>query len=97
MNATYYNQKEELTLACDAPDTGLGAALKGGKPVAFGSRALMPTQRGYAQIEKECLIIVFGMEKFHQSTNGKKVTVQSDHTLLENIHRKPLLSAPKRL
>lgn len=65
--------------------------------MAFGSRALTPAERGYAQIEKDCLAIVFGMEKFHQYTYGRKVTVQRDHKPLENIHKKPLLSAPKRL
>lgn len=37
------------------------------------------------------------MEKFHKYTYGRKVTVQSDHKPLEHIHKKPLLSAPKRL
>lgn len=37
------------------------------------------------------------MEKFHQYTYGRKVTVQSDQKPLENIQRKPLLSAPKKL
>lgn len=94
----YYNPQEELTLQRDASETGLGAALtQEGKPVAFGSRALTPTARGYAQIEKECFAIVYGMEKFHQYTYGRKVRVQSDHKPLEVIVRKPLLSAPKRL
>lgn len=94
----YYNPQEELTLRCDASETGLGAALtQEGKPVAFGSRALTPTERAYAQIEKECLAIVYGMEKFHQYSYGRKVTVQSDHKPLEVIVKKPLLSAPKRL
>lgn len=94
----YYNPKEELTLQCDASEMGLGAALtQKGEPVAFGSRAVSQTERGYAQIEKECLAIVFGIEKFHQYTYGRKVTVQNDHKPLENIVKKPLLSAPKRL
>lgn len=37
------------------------------------------------------------MEIFLQYTYGRKVTVQSDHKPLENIHWKPLHSAPKRL
>lgn len=49
----YHNQEEVLTLQCDASDTGLGAALtQSGTPVAFGSRALTPTERGYTQIQK---------------------------------------------
>ena len=41
--------------------------------------------------------MIFSLEKFHQYTYGRKVTVQSDHKPLENIVRKPLLSAPERL
>ena len=94
----YYSPEEELTVQCDASDTGLGAALvQRGKPVAFASRALTQTEKGYAQIEKEFLAMIFSLEKFHQYTYGRKVTVQSDHKPLENIVRKPLLSAPKRL
>lgn len=94
----YYNPDEELIIQCDASDGGLGAALKqGGKPVAFTSRALTHTERGYAQIENKLLALLFGMEKFHHYTYGRKVAAQSDHKPLENILRKPLLSAPKRL
>ncbi|KAK5853431.1 hypothetical protein PBY51_007214 [Eleginops maclovinus] len=94
----YYSPEEELTVQCDASDTGLGAALiQRGKPIAFASRALTQTEKGYAQIEKEFLAMIFSLEKFHQYTYGRKVTVQSDHKPLENIVRKPLLSAPKRL
>lgn len=45
----YYDQHEELTLQCDASETGQGAALtQKGEPVAFASRALTLTERGYA-------------------------------------------------
>ncbi len=56
----YYSLREQTVLQCDASETGLGAALlQGGEPVAFGSRALSQTERGYAQIEKEFLAIVY--------------------------------------
>ena len=58
----YYNLSEEVTLQCDASQSGLGAALlQGGQPVAYASRALTPTETRYAQIEKELLAIVLCM------------------------------------
>lgn len=85
----YYSLKEQLVLQCDATETGLGAALlQGEKLVDFGNRALT---------EKECLAILYGMEKFHQYTYGRKVIIQSDHKPLESIVKKPLLHAPERL
>ena len=88
-----------VTIQCDSSETGLGAALlQEGQPVAFASRALTPTERGYAQIEKECLAIVFACERFSQYIFGREsVSVQSDHKPLETIYMKPLTAAPKRL
>ena len=68
-----------------------------GKPIAYASRALTTTETNYAQIEKELLAIVFGVERFHQYTYGRKVVVDSDHKPLETIFGKPLVSAPRRL
>ena len=63
----YYDVSEEVTLQCDASERGLGATLmQKGQPVAFASRTLSTTEQRYAQIEKECLAIVFGCEKFSQ-------------------------------
>lgn len=95
---SYYDPGNELTLQCDASETGLGAAiLQQGKPVAYASRALTDVETQYAQIEKELLAVVFGLEKFHQYTYGRDVKVQSDHKPLEIIMKKPLHIAPKRL
>ncbi len=94
----FFDSKVQVTLQCDASMAGLGAALlQNGQPVAYASRALTDTETRYAQIEKELLAVVYGMEKFHQFTYGRPVDVQSDHKPLETIVRKPLQSAPKRL
>ena len=68
-----------------------------GKPLAYASRTLSTTEVGYAQIEKECLAIVFSLERFHQYTFGRKSIVNTDHKPLETIVKKPLCKAPKRI
>ena len=95
----FYSLDEEVTLQCDASEKGLGATLLQNKqPVVFASRALSKTEQNYAQIEKECLSIVFGCERFRQYLLGRStIYVESDHKPLEVIFKKPLLSAPKRL
>jgi transposase InsO family protein len=95
----YYNLKEEVTIQCDASQTGLGAALlQNGQPVAYASRALTQAETRYAQIEKELLAIVFACERFDTYIYGRKlVTVETDHKPLETIVLKPLHSAPQRL
>ena len=95
----YYNIKEEVTLQCDASETGIGAAfLQAGQPVAYISQALTKTEQQYTQIEKECMAIVYACEKFDQYILGQDViTVETDHKPLIPIFKKPLLSAPKRL
>ena len=65
--------------------------------MAYASRSLTDTEANYAQIEKEMLAILFGVERFEQCVYGQPVLIQTDHKPLESIFRKSLLSAPKRL
>ena len=94
----YFDPAKDLVLQCDASESGLGACLlQDDQPVVYASRSLTETERNYAQIEKELLAVVFGMERFENYTYGRHVLVESDHKPLEIIYKKHLLSAPKRL
>ncbi|KAF2887889.1 hypothetical protein ILUMI_18285 [Ignelater luminosus] len=66
-------------------------------PCAYASKAMTGAQKGYAQIEKQLLAILFACEHFHQYIYGKHVVVQTDHKPLVAIFNKPLVSALLRL
>lgn len=69
-----------------------------GHPVVYASKTLTPTQRNYAQIEKEMLAILFACKSFDQYICGKKdVQIGTDHSPLISIFKKPLLNTTKRL
>ena len=95
----YYDVNEPVVLESDSSDVGLGAVItQKGKPIAYASRALTSTERNYAQIEKECLSLVFAAERFEHYILGKSnVKMLTDHKPLETIFRKPILTCPKRL
>lgn len=94
----FYDPNKELTLENDASEYGLGSVImQEGKPVAFASRSLSESEKNYAQIEKEMLAVVYGLEKFHHYTYGRFVNVVTDHKPLVYIREKPLFRAPKRL
>ena len=94
----FFDPEEDVELQCDASDRGLGACLmQAGQPVAYASRSLTDTEVNYAQIEKEMLAILFGVERFEQCVYGRLTKIQTDHKPLESIFKKSLLSAPKRL
>ena len=62
-------------LQADASDSGVGAALlqryeDGLFPTAYASKKLLPREKNYSVIERECLAIVFGIRKV---SNGAKI------------------------
>ena len=95
----YYNVNEEVTIQCDASETGLGAVLmQNGQPICYASRALTNTETRYAQIEKELLAIVWSCDQFDQYIYGRDVVhVDSDHEPLQAVFKKPIHQSPKRL
>lgn len=95
---SYFNPEKKLLLQVDSSKDGLGAVLlQEGRPIEYASRALTSSERNWAQIEKETLSMVFGLERFDQYTYGRPVTVQNDHKPLASILKKPLSQAPRRI
>ena len=58
---------------------------------------MTPSEKNWAQIEKEALSVLYGLERFDQYMYGRPVKVENDHKLLAAILQKPLSQAPKRL
>lgn len=80
-----------FVLRTDASTISLGAVLlqTGNNsilhPVAYASRNLLPRETRYSTIERECLALVWAVQKFHIYVYGKHFTIQSDHQPLQYL------------
>ena len=80
-----YDPNNETTVAADASAYGLGAVIlqkqstHEWKPVAYVSRAMMPTEQRYPQIEKEALALTWACERFADYLLGLEFNIQTDH------------------
>lgn len=81
---------KEFILQTDACNDGVGGVLfqeeAGVKhPVAFASKKLLPRERNYSTIEKECLAIVWAVQKFQNFLYGKPFVLETDHQPLQYL------------
>jgi len=79
-------------LQTDASETGVGAVLlqshEDGKfPVTCVSKKLLPRERNYSTIERECLAIVFAIKRLYAYLYGREFVIQTDHQPLAYIQK----------
>lgn len=75
---------KEFIVRTDASDTVIGAILmqehEGQKfPVFYASKKLLERERSYAVVEKECLAIVWAVNKFQSYLYGRQFILETDH------------------
>ncbi|XP_071081291.1 uncharacterized protein [Haliotis cracherodii] len=71
-------------LRTDASDVGIGAVLlqeqSGEKfPIMYVSRKLLDREKAYSTIEKECLAIVWSIQKLSRFLYGREFFLETDH------------------
>ena len=102
---SYYDSDPAMTtiLQCDASQEGLGAWIRqvdtrgNERIVAMASRLLTDAESRYSNTERECLAVMFGLEKFEYYLLGRHTLVETDHSPLEQIFKKNIAEAPTRL
>src|SRR3978361_1844963 len=80
--------EQPFILQTDASDLGLGVALTqniegNDQVIAYASRSLTSCEKAYSTTEKECLAIVWGIEKMRPYLEEYHFTVLTDHQSLK--------------
>ncbi|KZS06258.1 Uncharacterized protein APZ42_030339 [Daphnia magna] len=83
----YPDNSKPFEIHHDASEYGIGAALiqkreTRERPIASASRLLYRAERNYSITQKECLVLVWAVKKFHSYIWGTKVKVVTDHHAL---------------
>jgi len=88
-----------FVLRTDASNVGIGSVLlqeyEGQYfPVVYISRKLLEREKAYSVVEKECLAIVWSIEKLQRYLYGRQFVLQVDHEPLSYLN-KARLSNPR--
>jgi hypothetical protein len=88
------NFNAQFTVRTDASSTGLGGVLMQPAghgelhPVLYASRQLLPRERNYSAIERECLAVVWACGKFGRYLSGRHFVLETDHRPLTFLRQK---------
>lgn len=86
----HFDATKEIILSCDASQKGIGAVISHiidgvERPISCASRSLTAAEKGYSQLEKEALAVVWGVKKFHTYLYGRHFVINNDHRPLETL------------
>ena len=90
--------EKEFILQTEASETGIGAVLlqEYGEyrfPVYYASKKLLDKERRYSVIEKECLAIVWAVQKFQNYLYGREFALETDHRPLIYLNKTKVANA----
>ena len=75
----------------DSSDTGMGTVLQDHfgilHPIYYASKKLLPLQRNYSIVERECMCIVWAVQKFELYLYEREFVIQTDHQPLVYINQ----------
>ncbi|GFX25608.1 retrovirus-related Pol polyprotein from transposon gypsy [Trichonephila clavipes] len=78
--------KKPFELFTDASSIGVGAVLnQEQRPVVFASRTLSVAERNYTVTERECLAVVWALNKFRTYLGSLPIKVITDHAALKHL------------
>ena len=81
---------EEFVVRTDASNVAMGCVLMQNyegimHPVAYASKKFSERERKYSVEERECLAMVWGIQKFNRYLYGKEFTMETDHCGLQYL------------